>query len=66
LLAEHKPDGKKALNLTLILCRDDKKAGLYHVVGCTSRTPVGFFDNDKKNDTDGFSQKDLRYRAEPK
>jgi hypothetical protein len=41
-------------------------AVLYHVVGCTERTPVGFFDDGKKNATDGFSQKDLRYQGEEK
>jgi hypothetical protein len=66
LLKEHKPDSKKRLDLTLILRRDEKKAGLYHVVGCTQRSSVGFFDNDKKDATDGFSQKDLTYRREPK
>jgi hypothetical protein len=66
LLNEHKPDGKKKLSMTLILRRDEKKSGLYHVVGCTERTSVGFFDNATKNATDGFSQKDLRYRDEPK
>lgn len=65
LLNQHKPDGKKP-TLTLILRRDDKNGKLYHVVGCTDRTPVGFFDSDKKNDTDGFSQKDLRYRPAKK
>lgn len=63
LLEEHK---KQKLALTLVLRRDDKKAGLYHVVGCTPRTPVGFFDNDKKNDVDGFSQKDLCFKGEMK
>jgi hypothetical protein len=62
LLKEH----KKPLGATLILRRDDKKAGLYHVIGCTARTPVGFFDIDKKNETDGFSQKDLCFKGEPK
>jgi hypothetical protein len=58
LLGEHAPDGKK-VELTLILRLDPKKPGLYHVVGCTARTSVGFFDNDKKDPKDGFSQKDL-------
>jgi hypothetical protein len=62
LLNQHRPDGKKKLNLALILRRDDKNEKLYHVVGCTDRPSVGFFDNDKKNDTDGFSQKELRHR----
>ena len=53
------------ISLTLILKRDDKDAGLYHVVGCTKRTPVGFFDDDKKNEADGISQKELRF-VEPK
>jgi hypothetical protein len=66
LLEKHRPDGKKKLGLTLILRRDDTKPGLYHVVGCTERTPVGFFDNGKENATDGFSQKDLRYKGEEK
>jgi hypothetical protein len=64
LIEKHKPDGKKKLQLTFVLRRDDKDAKLYHVVGCTERTPVGFFDDDKKNEKDGFSQKDLRF--EPK
>ena len=51
--------------MTLILKHDDKDASLYHIVGCTERTPVGFFDTDKKNEADGFSQKDLRF-VEPK
>jgi hypothetical protein len=63
LLKEHKG---KAPSLTLILRRDAKKPGLYHAIGCTERTSVGFFDNDQKNATDGFSQKDLCYREEPK
>lgn len=54
------------MTLTLILRRNDRKPGLYHVVGCTERTPVGFFDNDKKNATDGFTQKELCYKSEAK
>jgi hypothetical protein len=59
-------ENKKTGTLALILRRDEKKPGLYHVAGCTERTSVGFFDNDKKNVTDGFSQKDLCYKGEPK
>lgn len=59
-------DAKKKTRLTLILRRDEKKDGLYHVVGCTERTPVGFFDDDKKNATDGFSQKDLCFKGDAK
>src|SRR5262249_45380219 len=66
LLDKHKPDGKKVLAIALILRRDDTKPALYHVVGCTERTSVGFFDNDKKNDTDGFTQKELRYKGKAK
>src|SRR5262249_52685213 len=66
LIKKHKPDGKKKLNLTLVVRRDDKNANLYHVVGCTGRTPVGFCDNDRKNETDGFSQKDMRYKPDKK
>jgi hypothetical protein len=62
LLTAHKPDGMKVLNLTLILRRDDKEPELFTVVGCTDRTPVGFFTVDKKNDADGFSQTDLRFK----
>ncbi len=50
---------------SLILCRDEKNAGLYHLIGYTDRTPVCFFDNDEKNDADGFSQKELLFKDEP-
>jgi hypothetical protein len=56
---------RKELGPTLILRRDERKANLYHVVGCTDRTSVGFFDNDKKNPADGFSQKDLCFKGGP-
>jgi hypothetical protein len=59
LLSRH----KDPLTRSLVLRRDDRKPGLYHVVGCTERTSVGFFDNDKRNAADGFSQKDLCYRG---
>lgn len=62
LIDKHKPDGKKKLRLTLVLRRDEKEAGLVHVVGCADRTPVGFFDDDKKVEADGFSQKEMRHR----
>jgi hypothetical protein len=65
LLGEQAPDGKKAPDVVLILRRDDKKPGLYHVVGCTKRSAVGFFSVDKKNETDGFSQKDLCFKDKP-
>src|ERR1051326_1336659 len=65
LLGEHVRDGKKVPELTLIFRPDEKKPGLYHVVGFTERTSVGFFDNDKKNPTDGFSQKDLCFVNRP-
>ena len=63
LLDKHRPDGKKTLRIALILRQDDTRPALYHVVGCTERTSVGFFDDDKKNNTDGFSQKELCYKA---
>jgi hypothetical protein len=62
LLKEHKPDGQKKLNLTVILRRDDKDPELFLVVGCTDRTSVGFFDDERKNEADGFSQKELRFK----
>lgn len=66
LLNEYKPDGKDRFSLTLILRRDDKRTGLYHVVGCTGHTPVRFFDNGKENATDGFRQKNLCFTGDPK
>jgi hypothetical protein len=66
LLKEHKLDGKETNGLTLILQRDEKKPAVYHVVGYTKRTPVGFFGNAEKNAADGFSQKDLCFKSEPK
>jgi hypothetical protein len=62
LLTEQRPDGQKKLNLTLILRRDDKDPELFTVIGCTDRTPVGFFDDEKKNEADGFAQKELRFQ----
>jgi hypothetical protein len=56
----------KTATVTLILRRDEKKANLYYVVGYTSRTSVGFFDNNKKHDTDGFSQKDMCFKGNSK
>jgi hypothetical protein len=68
VLAPHKkgPDGKENFQLTVVLRRDEKDAELYHVVGCTDRSSVGFFTVDKARAPDDFSQKDLMYRPEPK
>jgi hypothetical protein len=66
LLKEQMPDGKENLTLTLILQQDEKQPAVYHVVGCTKRTSVGFFDRAEKNAIDGFSQKDLCFKGEPK
>lgn len=51
---------------TLLLRRDATVPTLFHVVGYTTRTSVGFFDNKQKNDTDGFSQTELRFQPPPK
>lgn len=53
--------GKKTAALTLVLRRDDGKAGLYHVVGWTERGPVNFFGRTGKDERDGFAQMDLRF-----
>jgi hypothetical protein len=60
------PDGKERLGLTLILRRDAKDGDLYHVAGCTTRTSVSFFANDKRTPPDEFSPRDLRFKGEAK
>jgi hypothetical protein len=48
--------------VTLILRRDPKNAELYHLVGWTERTSVGFFAGTKVKAPDDFSQADLRMK----
>lgn len=77
LFNDHKPDGKDGhvRVVTLILRPDEKVPDMYRVIGFTERHSLWFFgadtvvgrpESEKKNATDGFSQKDLSFKGEPK
>lgn len=62
LLAEQKADDGKQAGLTLIFVRDAKDEKSYRLVGFTRRSPVSFFDDTKRHETDGVSQSELRFK----
>jgi hypothetical protein len=55
-------DDKDKTSFNLILRRDATDQDLYHVVGLTGRTSVGFFSRDKREGGDDFTQQDLRFK----
>ena len=63
LVADYLTKHKEGLGPTLILRRDAKEDGVYHVVGLTTRSSVGFFTQKKRVGKDDFSQKDLMYEG---
>jgi hypothetical protein len=66
LIAAHVKEKKGPVFVNVVLKRDEREAGVYHVVGFIHHNTVGFFRGKYRTGTDDFSPMDLRFKEEKK
>jgi len=53
---------KDSVGRTLVMVPDPKEKDVWHIVGLTTRTPVGFFMTKDKEGTDDFAANELLFK----